>query len=131
MTAITFQRNNFNWDREFNSTQGMVARDLKKRAEKLRVYAVRQVGKQTGGLARSIKVSMTPGPTGPQAWVGSDHRIALMHHDGTRPHEIDAVPGHLLRFAVRGRIVYAHKVHNRGTRPNRYLTDNLRRVVVD
>lgn len=111
--------------------QGLVAQDLLKRGEKLRVLAIRQVGKHTGELARSIKVFLLQTGSGLEVLVGSDHPRALMVHQGTRPHLVKAKFGRMLRFRVGGRIVYAQKVHNRGMRPNKYLTDNLRRVVVD
>jgi len=110
---------------------GDVAKDLSKRAERLRLLAVRQVGKDTGKLAASMRVSKRYDPHGPVAYVGSDSRIALLHHNGTPPHPIAAKPGRMLRFSHRGKVVYARKVMHPGTRPNRYLTDNLRRVVVD
>jgi hypothetical protein len=63
------------------------------------------------------------------AVIGSDNRIALMHHQGTRPHIIMPRRAQTLRFYSRGRIVYSKLVHHPGTKPNRYLTDNLRRVI--
>jgi hypothetical protein len=114
-----------------NGRNGIVTSDLRKRAEKLRALAVKQVGKDTGRLARDIRVTIIPGPGGPTALVGSDNKIALIHHNGTRRHAITPRTGRTLRFAHRGRVVYARKVMHPGTRPNRYLTDNLRRVVVD
>lgn len=114
-----------------HSKTGDVYKYVAKRAEKLRILAVKQVGKKTGRLAASIKVTMVPSSSGPYALVGSNNKIALIHHNGTRPHRISAAPGRQLRFAHRGRIVYAHKVMHPGTRPNKYLEDNLRRVVVD
>jgi hypothetical protein len=53
----------------------------------------------------------------------------LMHHQGTRPHIIVPRRAQTLRFYSRGRIVYSKLVHHPGTKPNRYLTDNLRRVI--
>jgi hypothetical protein len=63
------------------------------------------------------------------ATVGSGNRIALMHHNGTRPHFIRPRRAQTLRFYSHGRIVYSQLVFHPGTRPNRYLTDNLSRVV--
>lgn len=60
-------------------------------------------------------------------YVGSYDPIALMHHEGTVPHDI--VPRRatwLVFYSLRvGRVVYAKRVHHPGTRPNRYLTDSL------
>ena len=117
------------WAHVTQSKEGPVGRELLKRGEKLRVYAVKQVGKgKTGSLARSIHVSLREGPTGLYARVGSSNRVALIHHQGTRPHVILPEHGQLLRFPMHGRIVYLKKIMHPGTKPNRYLFDNLRRV---
>jgi phage gpG-like protein len=128
---IAFKFDNAAYAQLVHSKNGAVTKDLVRRAERLRALAVKQVGKDTGRLARDIRVTIIPGPNGPTALVGSNNKIALIHHNGTRRHPITARPGRTLRFAHRGRIVYARKVMHPGTRPNRYLTDNLRRVVVD
>lgn len=107
----------------------MVGNDLRKRSETLRLYAVKQVGKKTGRLAASIRVHVRDGASGPSSTVGSNNKNALLHHNGTKPHIILPTHGKLLRFSIHGRIVWAHKVVNPGTKPNRYLLDNLRRVV--
>lgn len=62
-------------------------------------------------------------------YVGSDHPIALMHHEGTRPHEIRPRKAQVLAFEMNGQIVFATVVHHPGTKPNRYLTDPLRQVM--
>jgi hypothetical protein len=61
--------------------------------------------------------------------VGSNLNYAYMHHEGTRAHVINAHQGRLMRFNSRGRVVYARKVINPGTRGNPYLTVPLRRTV--
>lgn len=110
---------------------GPVGKDLLKRAEKIRALAVRQVGKKTRRLASSIKVEMTLDAQGLAARIGSSNRIALLHHNGTRPHLIVAHGVGVMRFTSRGRVVYARMVKHPGTKPNRYLTDNLRKVMND
>jgi hypothetical protein len=107
---------------------GMVAKEMEKRALKVQAGAIRQVGKRTGKLARSIHTELTLRPlTG--AYIGSNVRYALMHHDGTKRHPIVAKPGRMLTFTSNGRRVYARKVLHPGTAPNRYLTDNLIKAV--
>lgn len=114
--------------RLLHGRDGMVAREMHKRALKVQAGAVRQVHKRTGFLARSIHVEMTYRPlTG--AYIGSNVRYALLHHEGTRAHPIVATPGRMLSFSSNGRRVYARKVLHPGTRPNRYLTDNLIKAV--
>ena len=131
MPDVVFVMNEAEYARLTRDPNGEVGRDLLKRGERLRLLAVKQVGKNTGHLASSIKARLSPSTTGLTCFVGSDDRIALIHHNGTKPHPIAAKPGRMLRFARRGKIVYARKVMHPGARPDRYLTDNLRRVVVD
>ena len=113
------------------SPNGPVGKDLAKRGEKIRALAVRQVGKNTGRLASSIRVQMSLDAQGLNVRIGSSHRLALLHHNGSRPHLIRAKGLGVMRFTSRGRVVYARVVLHPGTRPNRYLTDNLRKVMND
>lgn len=113
--------------RLLHGRDGMVAREIHKRALKVQAGAVRQVHKRTGRLARSIHTEMTYQPV-TSAYVGSNVRYALMHHEGTRPHPIVAT-GRMLTFVSNGKRTYARRVLHPGTRPNRYLTDNLIKAV--
>jgi hypothetical protein len=60
-----------------------------------------------------------------QLRIGSDNEIALLHHNGSRPHAISARGPQVMRFSNRGRMVYSRQVAHPGTKPNRYLSDNL------
>lgn len=116
---------------EFKSRAGMMGRDLTKRGIQLQRLAQRQVGKKTGFLRISIGYDVNPSMSGLVLTVGSSARIAYIHHEGTRPHYIRPKQrSGALRFNQGGRIVYARRVLHPGTRPNRYLTDNLYRVVL-
>jgi len=57
--------------------------------------------------------------------VGSDQYYALIVHNGSRPHEIDAAPGEVLYLGPLG---FATYVHHPGTRGTPYLTEPLQRV---
>lgn len=116
------------WEVTRNPT-GMVARDLDRRGRLLRQYARAQVGKKTGRLMRKITSQVKLDARGLYALVGSNDPISLLHHEGSKPHEIRPRRARALKFVHRGRIRYAHRVYHPGTKPNRYLTDNLRRVV--
>jgi hypothetical protein len=117
------------YDHMVNAPKGEVGRYLEKRAQRLVTLARRQVGKKTHALERSLSYKVTRDGKGLVALVGSSNRIALMHHKGTRPHIILPRRAQTLRFYSRGRIVYSKMVRHPGTKPNRYLTDNLRKVV--
>lgn len=122
---------NANYVKEFESPSGMVAKYLLKRGEKVKFLARRQVGVTTGRLKRSIEVIVIRDAQGLNARIGSSLSYAYMHHEGTRPHEITPDRHTALRFSSRGRIVYARRVFHPGTRPNKYLSDNLRKGLHD
>lgn len=111
------------------SPNGEVGRYLTVVGAKLKYLAKYQAGRKTGALMNSINYRLTRDSRGLVAVVGSDNRVALMHHQGTRPHIIVPRRAQTLRFYSHGRIVYSKLVHHPGTKPNRYLTDNLRRVI--
>lgn len=113
-----------------HSPSGPVGRHLLKMGNKLQRLAKRSVGKKTHALERSISVQLTMASTGLMVRVGSDNRIALIHHEGTRPHVILPRYARALRFTSHGHVVYAARVNHPGTRANRYLSDHLARVVL-
>lgn len=111
------------------SPTGEVGRYLTIVGAKLKYLAKYQAGRKTGALSASMNYKLTRDSRGLVALVGSDNKVALMHHNGTRPHIILPRHAQTLRFYSHGRIVYTKVVHHPGTRPNRYLTDNLRKVI--
>ncbi len=117
------------YDEITKSPTGMVGRHLNKLARRLSVLAKTQVGVKSGALKASISYKVVRNGRGLMAVIGSDNKIALMHHNGTRPHIILPRRSQTLRFYSHGRIVYAQVVRHPGTKPNKYLTDNLRRVI--
>jgi hypothetical protein len=108
-----------------------VFRYLFRQATDVQDLAKVQVGKKTGKLERSIvkRVGRIDGDL--EILVGSELSYALIHHNGTRPHQIVARPGHPLTFywPKAGRVVTFRKVNHPGTRPNPYLADPLRTVM--
>ncbi len=124
-----FVRNESAWQEMTRSPNGMIGSHFHNRGIALEKLAKAQVGVKTATLQRSIRTTMSVQSYGFLVRVGSDNNIALLHHNGTRPHIITSRPGKTLRFNSHGRIVYAKVVHHPGTRPNRYLTDNLRKVI--
>lgn len=93
------------------------------------------VGGQEAHLRDTIVKRFVQDDNGPAVLVGSEHPIAYLHHEGTRPHVIRPRRAKTLRFAVSGGsaifapgggfIVFAREVHHPGTAPNRYLTDAM------
>lgn len=121
------------------SPDGDVGRMMISLAERVKQLAVRQVGYderkpsgQEGGrhLKDTIVKRVIDTPAGIVVLVGSADPIALLHHEGTRPHEIRPKrEGGVLAFEIEGQVVFAAVVHHPGTKPNHYLTDPLETVM--
>ena len=109
---------------------GTVGRDLGKRGRKVAVAAKRQVGVKTGALKKSIIVTHGRNVRGQFVKVGSQLDYALLHHEGARPHIIVPKRAQYLVFMSGRKLVYAKRVNHPGTKPNRYLSDNLYLVLV-
>lgn len=120
-------------DKLLKSPEGVVGKSLKRRATGVQKLAKIQVGVDTGALKRSITVYPHKRTSyGQKIKVGSPLPYALLHHDGSPPHVITPKPPNtVLRFPDRrsgskkGAVVYSVKVNHPGTKPNRYLMDNL------
>lgn len=111
--------------RLLTSPDGMVARAIIDGATRLQDAAKVQVGKDTRNLERSIvkRPFQTAGQFGVR--VGSPVPYALIHHEGRGP--VVAAPGKTLRFKAGGQVLFRKRVGP--AKPNRYLTDNLRRAL--
>lgn len=116
---------------ELNVQTGMVGRELKRIGSQIITLARGQVGKRTGKLAASIHMAHYSSGRKQHIRVGSGVKYALVHHEGSGPHLIVPHPPRThLRFRARtGAVVYPTAVLHPGTRPNRYLSDQLRRVI--
>jgi hypothetical protein len=113
-------------DEVLKSPNGMVGRYLAERGRRIVIAARMQAGVKTGKLKASIHMRHEVGGTsGQYVKVGSSLHYALLHHEGTKPHIIVPNRASVLRFSSGGRVIYTHAVRHPGTRPNRYLTDNL------
>jgi hypothetical protein len=112
-------------DVELNQRAGMVGRHLHKRGTMVQNAAKMQAGVQTGALKASINMVHERTMYGQMLTIGSTLSYALAHHNGTRPHIITPKNAKMLRFTQQGRVVYARAVRHPGTKPNRYLADNL------
>lgn len=106
--------------------RGPVAQAVFDGATRVQDAAKVDVGKDTRDLERSIVKRLISGDGGdPGCLVGSDQPYALLHHEGTRPHDITPVRAKALRFRTTGGVRFAKRVRHPGTAPNPYLTKNL------
>lgn len=123
----------------FQDWDGPIGKHLIRGGTRVQLAARRQVGKRTHLLERNIVKRQARGRAGQGAgragdlimMVGSWQRdYALLHHEGSRPHMIrPRRPNGALRFMKDGKVIFAKIVHHPGTKPNRYLSDNLRLAV--
>jgi len=116
-------------DFELNSPPGMVGRHLGRIGDVILTGARAIAGTDTGRLKRSLYKHTRRDSRGLYLEVGATVPYAYMHHEGTPPHVIVPETGRVLRFKSGGRVVYARKVVNPGTRGRKYLTVPLRRAV--
>jgi hypothetical protein len=112
-------------DNLLNSPKGEVGRYLAERGTRILIAAKNQVGVKTGRLKASINMRQYRSVGGQSLKIGSPLSYALIHHEGTRPHIITPNRAEFLRFSSRGRVVYTRVVRHPGTKPNKYLADNL------
>lgn len=137
---FVFTPNEAAWLAMTRSPNGAVARDLRRRAAQVETAARQQIpmGRVFGGAHPRLIADRPLRDTGktqiaytswsePVAFVGFYARIALIHHEGTKPHTI--VPRHAKVLAFwsnkSGGMVFTKIVHHPGTRGNHYLTENL------
>lgn len=122
---------------------GPVVRDMMKAGQLVKAEAQRLVGvydppdaysaahraRRPGTLRDSIVTRLVKGGRfGVTVLVGSEDPIALIHHEGTRPHTITARRRPFLVFywPKIGAVVRTRSVNHPGTQPNRYLVNALR-----
>lgn len=125
MEKVRFVPNRVGMDYTLKNPYGTTGSFLRAGANKVVIAAKAQIETRTGALQSSIMYTQERTSYGQMVKIGSSLPYALIHHQGTRPHAIAARDGEMLRFSSRGRIVYHRSVMHPGTRPNRYLADNL------
>ena len=107
------------------SPAGDVGRYMARIGRRITAMARVQAGVDTGALKASIRFSQSVTPTGQEVKIGSMLGHALVHHEGSRPHIITGRNGGMLRFTKQSRVIYTRAVVHPGTKPNKYLSDNL------
>ena len=113
-------------DRYLNAPSGQVGRYMDRKGRLVMAAAKRQVGVNTGMLRASIHMRHSRDTRGQYIRIGSPLRYARVHHEGSRPHIIKPNSQQVLKFVSKGQIIFAHAVRHPGTKPNKYLTDNIR-----
>lgn len=116
-------------DSMLNSTTGEVGRYMAIVGNRILDGARRLVGVRTDALRKSLYMRHERTARGQIVTVGSPLDYAYVHHEGSRPHQIIARGGRVLRFNQGGRVVYARQVSHPGFRGRKYLTIPLQRAV--
>lgn len=93
--------------------------------------AKRQAGVKTGALRRSITMHHYAAGYGQAVRIESKLKYAYMHHEGTRPHIITPNRAKALRFTSGRRVIYTHMVSHPGTRPNRFLSNQIKYFLIN
>lgn len=119
-----------NVEKVLNSEGGLVGRHLRVQGQKIISLAKSQAGKRTGALRASIHITKRGrNLPGQYIQVGSYLPYAILHHQGTKPKVIIPQKRRVLRFFVKGVLIFRPVVLHPGTRPNRYLVDSMRKVI--
>lgn len=82
----------------------------------------------TGRLRASGKMKFRVAKKGPRGTVEYNVKYAAAVHDGTGPYIIKPKRKKVLRFEVRGRVVFAKKVHHPGIKGRPFLVRAARTV---
>jgi hypothetical protein len=115
-------------ERYFYHRSGEVGKHLEKQGRKVLAAAKAQVGKDRGALRSSIHMRHYRDSRGQYLLIGSSLPYARDHHEGTAPRLIVPEKRRTLRFFSKGVMFYTKMVKHPGTKPNRFLTDNLRLI---
>lgn len=112
---------------ELHTSAGGLWKDLEQRSALAVAGARGMVGVRTGALKRSINSTHTANKYGQTVKIGSNLNYALLHHQGSRPHAITPKnAGGVLVFRSGSKVIKTTSVMHPGTRPNPYLSSQLR-----
>lgn len=109
-----------------HTPSGDLWRYMERQGRQATAAAKRQVGVKTGKLRNSISMSHYGTANGQVVKIGSDVKYAYLHHQGTKPHIIKPDRAPVIRFSSGSRVIYSREIMHPGTRPNRYLSDQLK-----
>lgn len=113
-----------------NTPSGKLWHALDRRGDAIVRDAKRQVGVKTGALKSSIYKTHLGNSTGQYLWIGSKKNYAYVHHQGSRPHIITPNKSPALVFRSGARIIRTPLVNHPGTRPNKYLSQPMRKHLI-
>jgi hypothetical protein len=84
-----------------------------------------QVGVKTGALRRNLSAYHLGNSTGQYVGIRATLPYAYIHHEGSKKHIIEPRGRNQLIFRGRSGVIATYEVKHPGTKPNRYLKDQL------
>lgn len=122
------------YDRELNeflnTNRSRDAKTLWRYLEMGRIKALAdakaQVGVKTGALQRNISSYHLGNFTGQYVGLRATKPYAYIHHQGSKRHVIEPRGMNQLIFRGRSGVIATYHVNHPGTKPNRYLKDQMR-----
>lgn len=116
-------------EEQLQGETGIVARYMRRKARVHVALSKSSVGVSTGALRNSIGFTESRVAGGRKVVIYARKSYATLHHEGTRPHIIQASrPTGRLVFVAGGRARAVRRVSHPGTRPNKFLSRYLRPV---
>lgn len=113
--------------RQLMSRDGELGRYMLRRAQVVQEAARVQCPKRTGKLSESIVKRFTEESGRLGVTIIAAQPYAFWVHEGTKAHVILPRRAKALRWFVDGQPVFARRVNHPGTKPNKFLSDNLYR----
>lgn len=119
-------------EKGFNITaygdSGPVVKDMRRRMRRVQRTAKKLVGVDSGLLKNAIKTRLYLQPGFVVGECFANVSYALAHHEGVGPRTIRPVNAKMLRFKVKGKVVYATRVNHPGTKANPFLRNALAEI---
>jgi hypothetical protein len=116
----------------YKNPRGPAGQHLNRMAERVVIAAKIQVPKRTGQMAAQIGVERrveTPG--GQSLQIVSANKNSAYVHEGTAPHLIKSRKANgFIKFNSKGVTVFTRLVRHPGSKPNRFITDNVKLIMI-
>ena len=119
-------------ERLMHSPEGLIGRWLYGQAQRVQDAARVDCPKRTGKLSQSIvKRPVITSELGMSVIIGAYQPYAVFVHEGTKAHVIMPKTAKALHWVNgAGDDVFAKSVHHPGTKPHRFLTDNMKLMFI-
>lgn len=116
----------------YKNPEGPAGQHLHKMAERVVAAAKVQVPKRTGQMAAQIRIEgRSQTAFGQTLRIVSNNKNSAYVHEGTAPHLIKSrSPKGFIKFNSKGVTVFTRLVRHPGSKPNRFITDNVKLIMI-